>query len=332
MPELRKDPVVDRWVIMAPERADRPQAWLRRRGGTGLDEDDDPAHCPFCPGNESMTPPEIYAHREGARWDVRVVPNRYPALRTEIPPGRRGHGPFDQINGTGAHEVVIETPEHGRSLAQLPPDALVEVLAAWQVRMRDLARDERLRCALVFKNAGAAAGATLSHAHSQLIALPTVPTELQQELEAARAHWDRKQRCVYCDLLDHELDAKERVVHRGERFASLAPWASRSPFETWIFPRAHQSRFEHLEEADLAAFAAELGLLLRKIDVALEQPALNLFLHTAPLRDPELPWYHWHLTVKPVVTSVGGFEWGSGWFINPTPPEEAASFLRQTEV
>lgn len=331
MPELRKDPVVDRWVILAPERADRPQAWLRRPG-EGAFEDDDPAHCPFCPGNESMTPPEIHSRREGTRWSVRVVPNRYPALRTEVPPGRRGRGMFDQVNGTGAHEVVIETPEHGKSLGQLEAAALAEVLSSWQVRMRDLARDERLRCALVFKNAGAAAGATLSHAHSQLIALPLVPGELQQELDAARAHWDRKQRCVYCDVLDQELESKERVIHAGERFAALAPWASRSPFESWIVPRGHQSRFEHLDEADLAALAEELGLLLRKIDIALERPALNLFLHTAPLREPELPWYHWHLTVKPVVASVGGFEWGSGWFINPTPPEEAASFLRQTEV
>jgi UDPglucose--hexose-1-phosphate uridylyltransferase len=334
MPELRKDPVVDRWVIIAPERADRPQAWLRRAGGgrPALDEDDDPSHCPFCPGNESMTPPEVHAQREGTRWKVRVVPNRYPALRTEIPLSGRARGIFDQRSGTGAHEVIIETPQHGLTLGELSQADLAGVLAAWQVRIRDLARDERLRCALLFKNSGVAAGATLSHAHSQLVALPLVPPELRQELEGAREHYGRKERCVYCDVIAQELEAKERLVHESERFVALAPWASCSPFETWILPRAHQSGFENAQPADLAALAQELRSLLRKIDVALEQPALNFFLHSAPLREAALPWYHWHLTVKPVVASVGGFEWGSGSFINPTPPEEAASFLRQTEV
>ena len=329
MPELRKDPVVDRWVIIAPERADRPQAWLKSRS---LDEDDTAADCPFCPGNEAMTPPELHALRDGQRWQLRVVPNRYPALRTEVQLVRKGHGLFDEMSGTGAHEVIIETAQHGVSLGQLPAAEVAQVLSAWQIRMRDLARDERLRCALVFKNAGAAAGATLAHAHSQLVALPLVPPELREELEGARAHFGRHERCIYCDLIAQELKAKERVVHEGERFITLSPWAARSPFETWIFPRAHESRFEHASPQDLTACAEELGLLLRKIDIALESPALNLFLHTAPLREAALPFYHWRLVVKPMLASVGGFEWGSGSFINATPPEEAASFLRQTEV
>jgi UDPglucose--hexose-1-phosphate uridylyltransferase len=328
MPELRKDPVVDRWVIIAPERADRPQAWLRRGG----EEADDAAGCPFCPGNEAMTPPELHALREGQTWSLRVVPNRYPALRTEIKLSREGRGSFDRMSGTGAHEVIIETPQHGVSLGQLPTKQVSAVLSAWQVRMRDLARDERLRCALLFKNEGSAAGATLSHAHSQLMALPLVPAELAEEMTAARDHFGRKERCVYCDLLAQELSEKERVIHEGERFVSLAPFASRSPFETLILPRVHQSGFEHAGPLELAACAEELRTLLRKIEVALERPALTLFLHTAPLREAELPWYHWHLTVKPTVAGVGGFEWSSGCFINPTPPEEAARFLRQTEV
>ncbi|HXN55696.1 MAG TPA: galactose-1-phosphate uridylyltransferase [Myxococcales bacterium] len=328
MPELRKDPVVDRWVIIAPERADRPQAWLRRGGEDG----DDAAGCPFCPGNEAMTPPELYALRDGPAWSVRVVPNRYPALRTEIQLSREGRGSFDRMSGTGAHEVIIETPQHGVSLGQLPAKQVSAVLSAWQVRMRDLARDERLRCALLFKNEGLAAGATLSHAHSQLMALPLVPAELTEEMSAARDHFGRKERCIYCDVIAQELLEKERVIHEGERFVSLAPFASRSPFETLILPRAHQSGFEQADALELAACAEELRTLLRKIEVALERPALTLFLHTAPLREAELPWYHWHLTVKPTVAGVGGFEWGSGCFINPTPPEEAARFLRQTEV
>ncbi len=315
-----------RWVIVAPERAERPSAFLR----PGLQEDR--GICPFCPGNEAMTPPEILSRRENGLWTLRVVPNRYPALRTEIQMSRAGEGMLDSMAGVGAHEVVIETNDHRATLADLPPAQIESVLRAWQERMVDLSRDVRLRSVVAFKNHGAPAGATLVHAHSQLVALPFVPEVLRAEERAAAEHFAAKERCIFCDVIAQEARDKERVVLESEDAVVLSPWAARSPFELWILPRDHHSSFETAPREQLRAVAEALRTVLRKVDVALEKPAFNLFLQTMPLREPQNEYYHWRLELKPVLTLQAGFEWASGCYINPTPPEEAASFLRQTEV
>jgi UDPglucose--hexose-1-phosphate uridylyltransferase len=327
MPELRKDPIVDRWVVIAPERADRPNALVRPQ------PERDGEVCPFCPGNERMTPPEVLVHQNGRPgWSVRVVPNRYPALRTEVVMSPTGHGLFDSMAGVGAHEVVIETSEHKRSLGDLPAAQIESVLLAWQERMVDLSRDVRLKVLFAFRNQGGPAGATLFHSHSQLVALPFVPPALKEELRGARHHFEEKERCIFCDIVAQELRDKERVVLETEGMVALSPYAARSPFETWLLPREHRSSFESASGQELREAADALRTLLRKIDVALEQPAYNLLLHTMPLREAQNDWYHWHLELKPVLTLQAGFEWASGCYINPTPPEEAAGFLRQTEV
>lgn len=327
VPQLRKDPVVDRWVIIAPERADRPNALLR----PPPERDSEP--CPFCPGNERMTPPELLLHKDsGPGWTVRVVPNRYPALRTEIRMSREGSGMFDSMAGVGAHEVVIETSDHRKSLDQLPAPQVASVLLAWQERMRDLSRDLRLKALFAFKNHGRPAGATLSHEHSQIVALPFVPKALADEIRGARHHFDDKERCIFCDLIAQELRDRTRVVLETDGMVALSPYAARSPFELWIAPRDHHSSFESATGQLLGHAADALRTLLRKIAVALDQPAYNLLLHTMPLREPQNDWFHWHLELKPLLTLHAGFEWASGCYINPTPPEEAASFLRQTEA
>jgi UDPglucose--hexose-1-phosphate uridylyltransferase len=333
MPELRKDPVVERWVIIAPERADRPNALLRARA-----EPDDPKGCPFCPGNERMTPPEVLVQRaagsgrDAPGWTLRVVPNRYPALRVETVMAREGRGLFDTIAGVGAHEVIVESNDHRRTMAEMTVDQIENVLRAWQERILDLSRDIRLKTIFAFKNHGAPAGATLSHAHSQLVAMPVVPPGLSEELHGAKRHFDDKERCVYCDMLAQELREKERIVSETERMLTICPWAARTPFETWVLPREHRSALESCSGQELRAAAGALLTILRKMDVALEKPAFNLYLHTMPLREPRNDWYHWHFEVKPVLAQHAGFEWASGCTINPTPPEEAAAFLRQTEV
>ena len=315
-----------RWVIIAPERAERPSAFLRPA------PEHDTGVCPFCPGNESLTPPEVLSRRSNGTWSLRVVPNRYPALRTEIQLSRSGVGMFDSMAGVGAHEVVIETSDHRSTLADQPVEQIASVLSAWQERMVDLSRDVRLKSLIAFKNHGGPAGATLFHAHSQLIALPFVPETLHAEVRAAARHFEDKERCIWCDIVAQETHEKERIVLESDAAVVLSPWAARSPFELWILPREHRSSFESATEQELRAVADSLRTVLRKIDVALEKPAFNLFLHTMPLREPHNDFYHWHLELKPVLTQQAGFEWATGCFINPTAPEEAASFLRQTEV
>ncbi len=330
MPELRKDPIVGRWVIIAPERADRPNAHLRAQ------HEPDEGACAFCPGNESMTPNEVRRVGPGARngpgWTSRVVPNRFPALRVETQMRRTANGLFDQLAGVGAHEVLIETPEHAQPLAQQKLAQVLGLFVAAKERIIDLSRDLRLRSIVLFKNHGVAAGATLSHSHSQLIALPLITPDLAEEIRCAKDHFERKERCVFCDVLAQEFEQRVRVVYESEGFVALSPYAARSPFETWILPRQHRSNFEASELHELEGLAEAVQTVLRKIDVALEKPAYNFYLHTQPLREPLSGYYHWHLELKPMLTQQAGFEWGSGVYINPTPPEEAAAFLRQTEV
>ena len=284
-----------------------------------------------------MTPPEVLARREGGHpngpgWALRVVPNRFPALRTEERMVRGGVGIYDRMGGVGAHEVIIETPEHTRELPQQSPEQVEHVLRAAQERMIDLARDVRLRSVLFCKNIGTASGASLSHPHSQLVAVPLVPPELQQELTGARKHFEQKERCIYCDVIAQEARERSRVVLETDGFLAFSPWASRGPFELLVLPREHRSVFEQSTPHELRGLADALRASLRKLDLALDKPACNFYLHTLPLREPAADWYHWHVEVRPVLALAAGFEWGSGIFVNPTPPEEAAAFLRQTEA
>jgi UDPglucose--hexose-1-phosphate uridylyltransferase len=330
MPELRRDPIVGHWVIIAAERARRPN-------GKPKDRDPPPAGpCPFCPGNEDKTPPEVFASGRPAHappngngWRVRVVPNRFPALRIEGDLDRQAEGIYDRMNGLGAHEVIIETPDHARRLTDLADGELAEVLLACKARVLDLRNDVRFRYILLFKNHGGSAGATLDHAHSQLIALPIVPRQVLEEIQGARRHYELKERCIYCDIVGQERRDRSRLVHENDDFVVFAPWAPRSPFETWIVPKRHESSFEAEPRERIASCAQALGTTLRRLDAALGDPSFNFIVHSNPLRDAPSPSYHWHLEVRPALTQVAGFEWGSGFHINPVPPEEAAAFLRK---
>jgi UDPglucose--hexose-1-phosphate uridylyltransferase len=243
MPELRRDPITGRFVIVSPERALRPSEFLRPP----------PAHrdglCPFDPGSESNTPPEILAYRNagstpnGPGWSVRVFPNRFPALRVEGALQSEGDGMFDRLSGVGAHEVIVDSPVHDRSLAQLEPAQIASVLAAFRDRILDLGRDQRLRSVVIFKNHGAEAGSTMEHSHCQLIALPLIPATLAEELEGSLAHFRQKDRCIYCDIVRQERKEGVRMVGENPESAALAPWASRAAFETWILPKSHASAF-----------------------------------------------------------------------------------------
>jgi UDPglucose--hexose-1-phosphate uridylyltransferase len=329
MPELRKDPVTGRWVIISTDRQKRPNDFRFDRAATiGRDQ------CPFCPGREFLTPPEVLSYRQHGGsantpgWDVRVVPNKFPALQVEGTLDREGEGMFDRMNGVGAHEVIIETPDHGRTLASMSEPEIERVLSAYRDRMLDLKQDRRLRHILIFKNHGGAAGATLEHTHSQLIALPIVPDFVREEIDGARRHFAEKERCVFCDILSQELGDRRRLVAENADIVALAPYAPRFAFETWLLPKRHASRFEHAPRHEYESLARLLKLVLQRVDRALELPAYNMIVHTSPFSEDTSEVYHWHLELLPKLTRVAGFEWGTGFYINPTSPEEAARVLR----
>lgn len=329
MPELRKDPITGRWVIIATDRAKRPSDFIRQPVPPPS-----PSVCPFDYGNEHKTPPEVLAYRNsGGRdepgWRVRVVPNKFPVLGIEGELTREGEGMYDKMNGIGAHEILIETPQHSITLAEMPEHQIEELLWAFKERVSDLKRDRRFRYILLFKNHGEAAGASLEHPHSQLIALPVIPKRVKEEVDGARLFYEMKERCIFCDIIRQETAAATRLVSETERFAVLEPYAPRFPFETWILPKRHQSHFEDADAPTIKDMAWVLRSTMRKIDKVLERPAYNFIVHSAPVQDGPLEHYHWHLEIIPKLTKVAGFEWGTGFYINPTPPEESAKFLRE---
>ena len=368
MPEMRKDPVTGRWVIIAPGRARRPTDFAGEefvgetfthqpsqgkpsqsapspieRSPAGQSrinhqsQNDDPS-CAFCEGNESHTPPEIVALRSPALpqdspgWSVRVVPNKFPALGAGGSLELKSEGMLSGMDGVGAHEVIIESPDHYQTMATMPEEQVGQVLRIFAGRMLDLQRDKRVRYVLIFKNQGPRAGATFQHPHSQLVALPVVPREVIEELRGAQDYFRLKEHCVFCDLLQQELDSGIRVIDQNKDFVTLAPYASRFPFEACILPRRHASAFETSSPRLMAALARSVKTLLAKLDSALHHPAFNLVIHTAPHEEGQNGYYHWHIEVMPRLSKIGGFELGTGFYINFMPPEEAAGLLREPKM
>ena len=320
-------------MIIATERAKRPSDFLRDKveiKGAGF--------CPFCYGNESKTPPEILAYRQDGSqrnapgWSLRVVPNKFPALGIEGNIGRQGEGLYDKMHGVGAHEVIIETPEHRLTLATLPVSRVEDVLWAFRDRILDLKKDRRFKYILIFKNHGEAAGASLEHPHSQLIALPVVPKRVLEEVDGAKEYYSFKERCVFCDIIRQEVESKIRVIAENNEFIALAPFAPRFPFEMWLIPKVHRSSFEESQKSEFAQLAELLKEMLARLDKVLDHPAYNYIIHTSPFPDSSNDYYHWHLEIMPKLTKMAGFEWGTGFYINPTPPEESAKFLREAAV
>ncbi|MBN1823679.1 MAG: galactose-1-phosphate uridylyltransferase [Endomicrobiales bacterium] len=330
MSELRKDPVIGRWVIISSDRGKRPDDFKVGDGGGSHDK------CPFCPGNEKFTPPEIVAYRDEAskspsEWQLRVIPNKYPALSVEGDLNRQGESMYDKMNGIGAHEIIIETPEHSKCISTMSDRQVESIILAYRDRIVDLKKDIRFEYILVFKNQGPHSGATLSHSHSQLIATPVVPKRVREEVNGAKNYYDYKERCVFCDIVKNELDVKTRVVCENELFVALCPFASRFPFELWMLPKKHDSQFEDIQKEEAASFASILRKVMAKIDKVLNKPSYNYLIHNSPLKESRLLHYHWHMEIMPRLTRVAGFEWGSGFYINPVAPEEAAKVLREAD-
>ena len=342
MPQLRKDPTDERWVIIATNRARRPGNFINR------EEDlvEQVKECPFCQQHETLTPPEIYAIRENKEnqpgWKVRVIPSINPMFRIEGELKRRGYGMYDVIPGVGAHEVVIETPDHIARMEELPVEQIELVLKTFILRINDLEKDHRFKYVLAYKNYGVSAGGgAIGHTRSQLIATPVTPLRIKEELVSAKRYYDFHDRCLFCDMILQEIESKQRVVADHDHFLALMPFAARFPFSIMILPKKHHCDFSKGARNQCKDLAKILQEMLRRLHKGLNNPPYNFVIHTAPFRRTKkssTQWrtidadYHWHIEILPRLTQVAGFEKGSGFYINSIPPEDAAQFLREVEL
>ena len=312
MSEFRHDPMSRRWVIIGGERGGRPNEFVEAATrASGLT-------CPFCAGHEAETPAAIatYGANGKGTWLVRVVPNKFPAVTP------------DQPSGFGRHEVIVESPRHVASLSELTDAEAQLVFTAYRDRLCQLKGERQFQYVQIFKNVGPAAGASLEHVHSQLVAVRNVPEVVQQELDSCGEFFNQQGRSLLGDMLDREVAAGERIVAQTEHFVAWCPYASRFGYETWIAPRQHRPRFEDIGAGEISELSRMARDLIGCVERATNHAAYNYFLHTQPFDMPAYDHYHWHIEIVPRLTKVAGFEWGTGCFINPYSPESAAAHLR----
>lgn len=336
MSELRYDPIKRTWVILAAQRGHRPSHY--HSPSQSLPE---PKSCPFCSGNEKMTPPEVYSHRssdtapDSPGWRVRVVPNKFPALDKKLSCEPYIEGIHSRIPGFGTHEIVIETPVKNRQMADMDDVEVAEILAVFRERMRTHFSDGRFKTVILFKNHGKAAGASLVHSHTQLMALPVIPNNVASQLESFEEHRSEKDRCLMCEILEKEVREGDRVVVNESGYMVLAPFAASSPFQLNIVPRDHSHDFSLSDDDSLGHLAQVLGGTLRRLRSVLGEHPWNMVLHNAPANldgERDATAYHWFLEITPRLTNPAGFEMGSGFSINTVAPEECAEILRTQDA
>lgn len=324
MPLFRKDPFGRAWVLISPERG-----LVASDFGSVLPL---PERSPLSPGNERETGPEIAAVRpssstsDSPEWRLRVVAQ--PSALLEPRDFRQeGDGLFQHAVSSGYQELIVEHPDARMTLDAMPRAHLVDVLRLYRERLALLARKPDIRHVQITRNVGRAAGALYQHPHAQLLAVPVGSRWVEEEVEAARAHADEHGRCLFCDVLQRELELRERVVTHNDSYVAIAPYAAKTPFETWILPRDHDSAFTDVASNTLPQLADILQTVVRALNDALDHPPYNLLVHTLPAGGDAS--FHWHIEILPRLTQQAGFDWGSGFYVNPTPPEDAARFLRE---
>ncbi|HTL71016.1 MAG TPA: galactose-1-phosphate uridylyltransferase [Candidatus Eisenbacteria bacterium] len=342
MPELRRDPVLGYWTIISTERSRRPMEFKPRRLDTDAPE------CPFCEGHERQTPGEVYALRpdgsapDGPGWRTRVFLSKVPILPVGEHVQRYGQGLYDVMEGAGRHEIIVECPDHKSGLDSLETPQIESVIRSWAARINAFEKDPLFTFAFLFANHGLIFGSpsdVVRHSRSQMVAMPITPKRVKEELLAAKIYFERRDRCVFCDIVRQESADKSRMVAENDSFLAFCPFASRSPFEIWVMPRRHSPDFGSIDEKEAPAFAAILKDCLGRLRTLLDDPSYNSILHTAPYRHKkrETHWktieedYHWYFQISPRLTQSAGFEWGTGIHINPTPPEDAALLLREVK-
>lgn len=334
--DLRKDRATNRWCIIAPGRFSRP-------GHLKEPSKDKPAElpekkCPFCPGMEESTPTTIRHFLKDGKWVLRVVPNKFPALSLEVvkigqPLRQQKLGVHTRLLGFGAHEIIIDTPVHEKHFADFTNDEANDLFWAFRERIADLRGDPRFNYILIFRNEGDAAGASLDHSHCQLIALPVVPPLIQGEIDVAEHFYDEEGSCVYCEMIKQEMETGERVFFKNEHVVAFCPYASRSPYEIWVLPINHMPRYEETTSDYIYGLAKGMREVIGRLAQVLNRPAYNFYLHNSPLRHQESESrFHHHFEIVPRITKLGGFEWGTGLYINIVSPEDAAKELREAKI
>lgn len=332
MPELRQNFATKEWVVIATERARRPEEMAKhapRKPAAAF-----VPSCPFCPGNEGLTPPEVLRVPVSSTvpWHARVVPNKFAALSREINPERTFHRSRRSVAGFGIHDVIIETPDHSGVMALMPDSYAAEILRIYKTRYEELSLDPRIAHITIFKNHGTDAGTSLEHPHSQLIATPVISHQVRERFQHALRHYDDFGECMYCQMLDEEIEEQSRIVMMSEHFVALEPYASPAPFCTQIYPRRHMASFGDVSAAEINDLAHMLRTVLAKLYHGLADPDFNYTVRSAPAESVGVKYFHWYVSVIPRLTRVAGFELGSGMFINTVLPEAAADFLRHVEA
>lgn len=322
---LRQDATTNEWVIMSPERAARP------RDERAVSRPALPARapdCPFCPGNEHMTPPEIARVPAGSEWEQRVFPNRFPALSPEGSTERRGPPGERETDGLGWHEVVVESPRHDERMEEMAVERILSVLRTWRDRYLDLRDRPSVKAVVLFRNFGDGAGTSLVHPHSQILAVPVFPPDQLHRYQVATRYFDDTGHCAYVDVVQQMLRERTRLVAERGSMVAFAPFAASLPFETWIAPLAHQTSFGLCSDGDLADLASLLRDVLEALRHSAGDPDYNLVVDSAPAIEESKPFFLWHIRVLPRMTTAAGFELGSGMSINPVLPEDSAGMLR----
>lgn len=330
MPELRLNLISKEWVIISTERGKRPEDFRSRGVKKVLPSFD--KTCPFCPGNESRTPEEIFRISDGDRWKLRLIPNKFPALSRDTERMRINDRHWHRVSGFGVHDVLIETPLHNMSIALLPIEHVSEIIRAYRKRFLELYDDSRIGHVIIFKNHGEGAGTSLEHPHSQIIGTPVTPFQIRRRLEEVTRFFDLTGECLICKTLAEEKEEGSRIVLETEHFIAFIPYAALSAFHTWIFPKRHSATFSAITDAEISDLAFNLKTVLAKIYFGLKNPDFNYVIRSNRPKDADSEYSHWYLTIMPRLTTPAGFELGSGMFINTSLPESSAEFLRNVTV
>ena len=330
MSQLRQNLVTKEWYVIATDRARRPDDFTRSKPRPRPPKRS--SRCPFCPGNEAMTPPEVARIPHDGNWKVRVVPNKFSAFSSDGETERHIDGLYRWANGVGVHQVIVETPRHDLTPSQIPLEQLKLVTRVYHDHYEAALEDPRVQLVILFKNYGAAAGTSLIHPHSQLMATPLVPTHIRYRTEEARRYYDETGRCVFCETLRIEKEEKERLVWENDDFLVFCPYACGAPYEVWIMPKRHISCFSMTTGVELDGLAEALQVVQGKMAALLADPDFNYVIRVAPKDERFGQAFHWYIKYMPRLAKQAGFELGTGMYVNTTLPEDNAKYLRKAKV